>query len=155
MHASWRADVTSSGRRCVRYQNGWTDPKDSACVSRQQHGIGTQNPGDVTACPPLETYYYYYQYCRDFCYFVLFCVNKHICTICIELLCPRSNNSWKYFFVISLTSPALFLHVQSALAHVFISLFLIDCNWSADWPEDPDRHSTWAILPWKAAVYPS
>lgn len=55
MHASWGTDVKSSGRRCVHYQNGWTDPKDSTCVNRQQHGIGTQNPGYVTTCPPLET----------------------------------------------------------------------------------------------------
>lgn len=55
VHASWGTDVKSSGRRCVHYQNGWADPKDSTCVNRQQHGIGTQNPGDVTTCPPLET----------------------------------------------------------------------------------------------------
>lgn len=49
VYASWGADVKGSGRKCVQYQNGWTDPKDSACVNRQQHGFGTQNPGNSSA----------------------------------------------------------------------------------------------------------
>lgn len=44
----------------MHYQNGWTDPKDSTGVHRQQHGIRTQNPGDVISCSPLETVILFY-----------------------------------------------------------------------------------------------
>lgn len=44
--ASCGADVKSS-KRCALYKNGWTDPTDSTGVSRQQHGVRTQNSGDA------------------------------------------------------------------------------------------------------------
>lgn len=49
-------------------QNGWTDSKDSACASRQQHGFRTPNSGDS-------------------CYSVFIICNRngYICTTCTQM----------------------------------------------------------------------